>query len=374
MKTKLKTIIKIILINILILFVGIFLIFLSYEIYLRNKLSDPNQIKTVIDQPIYVSDLDLGWFHKTNFDFDYFGGKSHLNIFGQRSADNPKAKNRILMLGDSFTFGMNVAQNQTMSAILESQLNQQPNSKNADWDVQNAGVIGYSIRQELIYLKREFNKLKPQIVVLNVFVGNDLTEQRRSTVTRDAQGYPIKIEDKEVLVRDGILSSRTPLPFNSLAIADLMQRYKTYMMNKNAYPGYIWAVFLDKDNPHYPSDMEALWQEYEQDLVHMQKFLTEKNVKFLVNIIPMDVQVDKSYWTKYPNRVFGDKEFVLDLPQKHFEEICSKNKLNCLDLLPILRKNTAQQLYFIAADPHFDVAGNKVAAENIYQQLLNFIN
>lgn len=121
------------------------------------------------------------------------------------------------------------------------------------WDFMNVGVIGYSIWQELIYLREHFDELQPKVVILNVFVGNDLTEQRRTDVVRDEDGYPISVYDKEVFVLDpGYLASRTSLPFQSLALADIMKRWKDLAMSRNAYPGYIWAVFLDKTHPSYP--------------------------------------------------------------------------------------------------------------------------
>lgn len=355
------------LINLLLLIVGCGTFLGGYETYLRAKMNDTDQVKTVIDRPIYMQDPQLGWYHKSNLQFDYSGGKSFLNEFGHRSNFNPEADKRILLLGDSFVFGMNVGQDQTMAAFLQKRL------PPGTWTVMNGGVIGYTIGQELIYLEREFEKTKPDIVVLNIFVGNDLTEQRRNNIERDKDGNPLRLRDQEVMVNaSGYLASRTPIPFNSLALADLYQRWKELMIKKNAYPGYTWAAFLDKKHPNYPTDMDSLWQQYEQDLKRMENFLKEKNVEFVVVIIPMDVQVNKAYWEKYPHRVFEEKEYASQLPQKRLQELCKKNKLQCVDLLPVFKKNSKQQLYFKALDPHFDVAGNKLAAETLFQKLSDF--
>jgi hypothetical protein len=67
-------------------------------------------------------------------------------------------KQRILVLGDSFTFGTGVSDDETYSHYLESAL---PNT-----EVLNLGVQGYGQDQMLLYLKEEGLKYHPDIVIL----------------------------------------------------------------------------------------------------------------------------------------------------------------------------------------------------------------
>src|SRR5271166_1004115 len=67
-------------------------------------------------------------------------------------------KERILVLGDSFTFGTDVSDDETYSHYLESDL---PNT-----EVLNLGVQGYGQDQMLLYLKEEGVKYHPDIVIL----------------------------------------------------------------------------------------------------------------------------------------------------------------------------------------------------------------
>jgi len=67
-------------------------------------------------------------------------------------------KQRILVLGDSFTFGTDVSDDETYSHDLESAL---PNT-----EVLNLGVQGYGQDQMLLYLKEEGVKYHPDIVIL----------------------------------------------------------------------------------------------------------------------------------------------------------------------------------------------------------------
>ncbi len=67
-------------------------------------------------------------------------------------------KQRILVLGDSFTFGTDVSDNETYAHYLESSL---PNT-----EVLNFGVQGYGQDQSLLYLQEEGVKYHPDVVLL----------------------------------------------------------------------------------------------------------------------------------------------------------------------------------------------------------------
>jgi hypothetical protein len=68
-------------------------------------------------------------------------------------------KRRILVLGDSFTFGEEVSDDETFPHYLESAL---PNT-----EVVNFGVQGYGHDQMLLCLKEEGVKYYPDIVILD---------------------------------------------------------------------------------------------------------------------------------------------------------------------------------------------------------------
>jgi hypothetical protein len=67
-------------------------------------------------------------------------------------------KQRILVLGDSFTFGTDVSDDKTYSHYLEAVL---PNT-----EVLNLGIQGYGQDQMLLYLKEEGVKYRPDVVLL----------------------------------------------------------------------------------------------------------------------------------------------------------------------------------------------------------------
>jgi lysophospholipase L1-like esterase len=91
-----------------------------------------------------------------------------LNEDGFRSAPVVAAKRpgvlRVACIGDSWTFGMNVNQDQTYPARLEALLREQ--MRGSDVEVMNFGVLGYSSFQGLELLRRRVLDLHPDVLVI----------------------------------------------------------------------------------------------------------------------------------------------------------------------------------------------------------------
>jgi lysophospholipase L1-like esterase len=98
------------------------------------------------------------------------------NSLGMRDPERKLEKDaetfRVLFLGDSFVQGYGVPREQSMVALLEQNLNQPPRSKTIE--VLNGGVFGYSPFLEYLYLRELMPKLKPDLVLLALFLGNDV--------------------------------------------------------------------------------------------------------------------------------------------------------------------------------------------------------
>lgn len=336
-----------------------------YELNLRHKVTNGDGPAATVLVPVFEADEKLTWVHKQNHKYDYLGEEGEMNKFGHRDLYFPDAEKQILMLGDSFVFGMNVNDGLTIADYLQSKLDK------AKWDVMNAGVIGYTIDQQLLYLTENFEELDPELVVLTIFVGNDLTEQRRHKVERNADGYPVKVDDQEVFVTDGgYLGSRNKVLWNSLAISDIRKRWRSFERRFKPFAGLTWSAFLRDTHEAYPSDMEKLWSSYLADLRRMQDYLDGKDVPLLVALMPMDVQVNKDYWDKYPQRVFDEQEFEDKIPQQRFLHNCEQEGYDCLDLLPEFQRFDQEAgLYFEHADPHLTAAGSELSAELLFAKL-----
>ncbi len=128
----------------------------------------PYHMQGMIDHP------ELDYVHPTSI--SYYLGKNlvQLNEHGLRDEkipyEKPLNERRILVLGDSVTFGWGVGQGETFSDIIEPLLYEETGIR---WQVINAGVNGYNSEQEATFLRIEGMRYTPDVVVL-VYVTNDV--------------------------------------------------------------------------------------------------------------------------------------------------------------------------------------------------------
>lgn len=123
-------------------------------------------LKEVADEP------EIGHRHKAASDAHLMGVDVKINAGGLRDRERPDITEdtvKVLMLGDSITFGWGVPQNETVSARLESLLAQQIDQPFA---VINSGVGNYNTAMEVAWFERYGLDLKPDAVVLNVFIND----------------------------------------------------------------------------------------------------------------------------------------------------------------------------------------------------------
>lgn len=110
-------------------------------------------------------DKNLGWVPKKNFSTVTEFGKLTINSIGIRSDKEYSLKKdtgrkRIVTIGDSFTYGECVADNETYSAYLESLI--------PGFEVMNFGVHGYGLDQELLRLNRAL-VFGPDTIIVGIY-------------------------------------------------------------------------------------------------------------------------------------------------------------------------------------------------------------
>lgn len=128
----------------------------------------------------YLSDPVRGQRLGKNYDGWFAGVPIHINRLGLRDAreyDLAKTARtfRILVLGDSVTFGHGSLYETTYPRLLEQRLRAW--RPDIDWQVWNAAVPGYNTSQELAHLLEVGAAFQPDLVVVGFFE-NDLIDNR----------------------------------------------------------------------------------------------------------------------------------------------------------------------------------------------------
>src|SRR5215475_11213512 len=142
------------------------------------------------------------------------------NSFGLRSPEvavpKPAGTFRILLLGDSFTFGLRVADEQVFARQLEHQLRDRYHRDSIE--VVNAGVLSYCPLLEYLQYRHYLHVLEPDVVILN-FDMSDVQDQMAYSrdLVRDKDGAPL-------FVTEPSLRSNTPSAMPSLLLFEWLGR------------------------------------------------------------------------------------------------------------------------------------------------------
>ena len=140
---------------------------------------------------MFVPDSLIGYRLASNYK-GYRGNQTeyftpvYTDALGMRSP-SAKSENKgttILFLGDSFIFGQGVRAEQATPAMVQRDLQAAKLSAR----VFNAGVPGYGTRQEELWLREFGRQVKPDLIVIGIFLGNDLVDNITSSRSRFTDG------------------------------------------------------------------------------------------------------------------------------------------------------------------------------------------
>lgn len=120
-------------------------------------------------QRVYNYDAELGWFPVPNSNVTFTGLRSvkvHHNSLGLRDIEHDTASRpTIAFLGDSFVWGYDAEQEERFTELLRAKL--------PEHRIVNAGVTAYGTDQEYLLLRRLWDRIRPNVLVLIVCTDND---------------------------------------------------------------------------------------------------------------------------------------------------------------------------------------------------------
>ncbi len=304
-----------------------------------------------------VLDDGLGWRHAANV------SKTFENEFGEavlvvqdadghrgtgHAPEKPAGKFRILALGDSFTEGVQVGEEDLFTARLER--------ADARLEVINAGVGGYGTVQEYLYLKSAGLRFRPDLVLL-MFFENDLTDNAltyypgfgpRPYATLTAGSVQI-VETLDASEYEKFI---LPVPFRMTLNK---HSYLYYFANSRLYQ----AMFATKLRQLQKADLHAIdpdsvYALFSGVLQALKGLLDEQGIGLVVVLIPTREDVASG-----SSRVAG-----------LIERQCQMAKVSCLSLMDRFGREAGggAQLYF-PEDIHWTTDGHKVAADEILSYL-----
>jgi lysophospholipase L1-like esterase len=303
-----------------------------------------------------------GWANVPSTSVEYgdpeFAIRATHNALGFRGPEvGPRdpGRQRVLLLGDSFTYGIGVEDDETLSARLEQLA--------PSLEVLNTGVNGYGTGQELLLLQEEGERLEPDVVVLAFFwndVANNVERANHRFRLVDGRIVPPDVIDvrpsdraKERRVRRRWLRHSYLYRFASDRLK--MARFRV----KEAL-----GVAQEDGDRLPPERREAAWELEWALLREMRATVERLGARFLLVIVPEQVQVQPD------TRVLGLVEADYDV-QGRLVDFASAEDIPVLDLLPALHREyerTGTPLYY-RWDRHLRPPGVELAAREIADAL-----
>lgn len=372
--------------NLFVLFFTVLMIVLVGEAAMRVYLKYGRSIVTVSELTIYQASTLTGYEHLPGSVTRHGHGEPmpevKINSFGMRddaiTLEKPENTVRIVFLGDSFTFGMGLRHDDIVSEVLERRLNREFSPKTGKkYEVLNMGVIGQSVDQEYLLLRDRALQFNPDIAVINFFAGNDATELRRHDWIWSKDGHLAAVRDATHFIDDdNALRRETGEAPKSYLLWFVEERAKLLLgkfgiASKSDGPLLVWPNFLPPDHPDGDPRLEQFWEQIRHIFGLTKELADERGIKLLVTGIPLDMQVSKKYWSKHPGVPFGDTEFLAALPQKLLEDATAYYSIDYLDLLPVFRAREEIDTYWLIDDPHWTPEGHAMAADAIFDYMLN---
>lgn len=265
----------------------------------------------------------------------------------------PGVSYRIVALGDSFAVG-SVPQRDNFLTRLESLL-----STHGPVEVINMGVSATNPVEYLSLLAEEGLSFRPDLVLVNLFVGNDLESRQPRWHERSYLATLAR-----ALWRLGQSPAIVSLAGSEGAV------YEDDAPGMN--PDTFMEVQVDR-SWIYERDSARVKAAVERAagfVRRMRELSADVGSDLLVTLIPDETQIDADLRARVAAaRDVLPAQFDWEQPNRLLRQAFANDRIDVLDLLPALSAAATRERVYKPADTHWNLAGNRVAAETIARTL-----
>lgn len=341
---------------------------------------------------------DAHYHHRLKPETDYefisgeFRARVRTNRYGLRGPDPvmppPPDVVRILVIGDSYTFGFPVQDEETFAARMESLLRAQ----GYPVEVVNGGASGYSTTLHYISLRDQYLSFEPDLVILWFDLG-DLQEDAwfQKNLIYDEAGRILRCDPRYVngrydwwglAIRHSALAKyintkilRTVNKIRTLGLKTYLttklrgERSKVAIARlKTAQQAEDLAAydrFLLVRESSTPERLAPYWSLTERYLLLIRDLLAQRNTPFLLGLYPYGMLAGPEQWGD--GRVYWgfEKGRTYGAPAAHalFADFSKRSGVPLLNLFDEFRQAAKTETLFYNWDGHFTPAGHRVLAE-----------
>ncbi|CAA0098173.1 Uncharacterised protein [Halioglobus japonicus] len=270
----------------------------------------------------------------------------------------------VVSIGDSFSYGV-VPHYYHYSTVAERAF--------PEAEIYNIGFPGTNPVDYKHLLIEEALPLEPDLIVIAIFVGNDIVAQPPSTSQirwYDAQNYMAGIVWHRLQILNRAKGSDWTQESLATMSEDLVTRYpwltdpsqETASMSEDIY------LELESRNAYQGAiDHPGVYDRFFAALGQIEEAAGDIPLAFL--IIPDEYQVNDELWQAVVAK--HDVPLQRDLPQRKIRQWASEGNRDIMDLLPLLLAeeplSDGQLHLYHLRDTHFNARGNEVAGRALAQ-------
>lgn len=303
-------------------------------------------------RPHTIYDSLLGWASRPNLSLPNFYGPDrhlHTDSAGLRitGSDAVEGGRRIVCVGDSFTFGLGVSDEQTWCARI--------GAASAATRSINMGQTGFGIDQAFLWYARDGRALAPDLVLLG-FVWADFDRMRLQQFIN----YP---KPTLVVAGDSLAPAGVPVPRMGGLRRSLLRNLPTFATLRS------WQLVARLgQGPEPPADArvsdDAVWLLAQRVFTTLSAWQQARGREFVAVLLPVEIDYTHDYIRPWHDRLKADAERgayrVIDL-WEDFERL-PPDSVTMMFIQPSDRVGHH-------AEGHYSAAGNAWVARRLLAHL-----
>ncbi len=277
--------------------------------------------------------------------------------------NKPEGIKRIVVIGDSFTWGLGVNDDEIYTERLESML---PNT-----EVINLGVVGYNTVQETIYFQREGIKYDPDILIIQ-FYSNDILRYRRKSRPKShiAETDNISIIEKiskHLFYKSALYRFIRDRVYTNNTLVKILKYIRKEPLSGIEDINYELRLALRET----PEIIKVSWEETASEILNIKQYATGMGIRVIVAVVPTAISFhEKRFKHAISYSIYDATDFDLNKPYRILREFAAENNIEIIIPFDIFKQasRNVKSLYH-KRDGHFNAEGHNLFAQAIADYL-----
>ena len=271
---------------------------------------------------------------ETTKEFTYTSRTNSLGFRAREIAPRTAGQYRVMLLGDSFFWGVGVENSETISSVMED-------IGKPILSAYNFSTVGYNTVQELLVAQSYVKSLKPDHVILGFFIGNDIISNAITFVDENGN-YAISGE------WEGRIRSE-------------LRRSMGLLFHSVIFRIIALSVYIPRVRYQIAITDDVIAKSYER-ISELRQLAINSGSEFSVVIFYPQDSVQGGIVEAWSNsRKAGQLVYLY----------CQEKSIPVLDLIRYMNTPEHKSRYFYARDGHLNKEGNKLVAIAILNELLS---